>query len=185
MEPKETKSFQQSQPPNLNQTASKTPKTTRIPDISPLSSSSGNGAEPPPTTLWEGLRLPIKRTLSILVPLLILILVGSGLFNLVRGAIEGLTKKPTTSTQTTEQPITQSSPTTTPTVASSDKNNCTDLPTRMTNAKITAAQVDKLFYQTYPDRVNKPLSVDTITERNLRQEWCSIANKLIEQKSSK
>jgi hypothetical protein len=58
-------------------------------------------------------------------------------------------------------------------------------------------QVDKVFYQTYPallkqrwrERVNKPLA-DTATvgvasrneNRILRQEWCAVANKLIEQK---
>jgi hypothetical protein len=64
----------------------------------------------------------------------------------------------------------------------SDKKNCTDLPTRMTKAKMTSQKVDKVFYQTYPDRVNKPLA-DTAIDRNLRQEWCEVANKLIEQKS--
>jgi hypothetical protein len=62
----------------------------------------------------------------------------------------------------------------------------------MSTAKITGQQVDNVFYQTYPDllkqrwreRVNKPLA-DTSIDRNLRQEWCAVANKLIEQRSSK
>ncbi len=68
---------------------------------------------------------------------------------------------------------------TTPTTASSDKNHCTDLPNRMTKAKITSQQVDQVFYQIYPDRVNQPLA-DTAIDRALRQEWCVVANKLIE-----
>ncbi len=54
----------------------------------------------------------------------------------------------------------------------------------MAKAKMTSQQVDKVFYQTYPDRVNKPLA-DTAIDRSLRQEWCAVANKLIEQKSTK
>ena len=87
---------------------------------------------------------------------------------------------------TTNQITEQSQPTTTntPTTASIDKNNCTDLPNRMAKAKMNSQQVDKVFYQTYPDRVNKPLT-DTTLDRNLRQEWCAVANKLIEQSSTK
>jgi hypothetical protein len=59
-------------------------------------------------------------------------------------------------------------------------------------AKVTGQQVDKMFYQAYPDllkqrwreRVNKPLA-DTSIDRALRQEWCAVANKLIEQSSTK
>lgn len=107
----------------------------------------------------------------------------AGLFNLAKGVSDSLTtKKPAITSQTTEQ----SQPTTanTPTTASTDRNNCTDLPTRMAKAKMTSQQVDKVFYQTYPDRVNKPLA-DTAIDRSLRQEWCAVANKLIEQKSTK
>jgi hypothetical protein len=39
--------------------------------------------------------------------------------------------------------------------------------------------VDKVFYQQYPDRANKALG-DTQLDRNLRQEWCGVANKLIQ-----
>jgi hypothetical protein len=181
MEPDETKSIQQPQSPNLNQTNSKTPATVRVGGISPLPQQSSSGESNPPPGLWEGLRLPLKRVGSIGFILFILALGISGLFNLAKGAIDSLTvKKPATTSQPTEQnqPIT-----TTPT-ASSDKNNCTDLPTRMAKAKMTSQQVDKVFYQTYPDRVNKPLA-DTATDRALRQEWCAVANKLIEQKPTK
>jgi hypothetical protein len=57
-------------------------------------------------------------------------------------------------------------------------NECLDLPTRMARANITPNQVDKVFYQKYPDRTNKALG-DTQLDRNLRQEWCAVANKLI------
>jgi hypothetical protein len=184
MEPDETKSIQQPQSPNLNLTDSKTPLTLHIAGIEPLPQRSSNSGESnPKPELWAGLRLPMKRVGSIVFILFILALVISGLFNLAKGAIDSLTaKKPAT----TSQPVEQSQPITTPTptTASSDKNNCTDLPARMTKAKMTSQQVDKVFYQTYPDRVNKPLA-DTATDRNLRQEWCAVANKLIEQKPAR
>ena len=184
MEPDETKSIERPQSPTLNQTNSKTPATVHIAGISPLPQQSSGGESNPPPGLWQGLRLPIKRVGSIVVVLLILALIGSGLFNLAKGAIDSLTaKKQVMTSSTTER--SQANTTTTPTTtASSDKNNCTDLPTRMTKAKITGQVVDKVFYQTYPDRVNKPLA-DTATDRALRQEWCAIANKLIEQKPTK
>jgi cytoskeletal protein RodZ len=183
MEPKETQSFPQSQQPHLNQTTNKVPPTVRVEGSSPLSSSSGNGDEPPPTTLWEGLRLPMKWAIAIVVPLFVLILLASGLWNLAQGFLKSFNSpKSTPTTQTSSQPTTTPNPTTSPTTASSEQNNCTDLPARMAKANITAAQVDKLFYQTYPDRVNKPLTTDTKTDRNLRQEWCSIANQLIDKK---
>jgi hypothetical protein len=184
MEPDETKSIQQPESPTLNQTDSKTPPTVHIAGISPLPQQSSSGESNPPPGLWEGLRLPLKRVGSIVFILLILALGVSGLFNLAKGAIDSLTvKKPAT---TTSQPTEQSQPSTSPnpTTASSDKNNCTDLPTRMTKAKITSQQVDRVFYQTYPDRVNKPLA-DTTVDRALRQEWCAVANKLIEQNPTK
>jgi hypothetical protein len=49
---------------------------------------------------------------------------------------------------------------------------------------MTSQQVDKVFYQTYPDRVNKPLA-DTAIDRNLHQEWCAVVNKLIDRSSTK
>jgi hypothetical protein len=178
MEPDETKSIQQPESPTLNQTDSKTLPTVHIAGISPLPQQPSSGESNPPPGLWEGLRLPLKRVGSIVFILFILALGVSGLFNLAKGAIDSLTaKKPATTSQPTEQ----SQPITTPTTASSDRNNCTDLPTRMTKAKMTSQQVDKVFYQTYPDRVNKPLA-DTANDRNLRQEWCGVANKLIEKK---
>jgi hypothetical protein len=183
METDETKSIQQPQSPNLNKTNSKTPPTVHVAGISPLPQRSSSGESMPPPGLWAGLRLPVKRVGTIVFILFMLALGVSGLFNLAKVALDSLaTKKPATSSQ----PVEQSPPITTPTstTASSDKNNCTDLPTRMTTAKINSQQVDKVFYQTYPDRTNKPLS-DTAIDRNLRQEWCAVANKLIDRKSTK
>jgi hypothetical protein len=183
MEPDETKSIEQSQSPTLNQTNSKTPSTVHIAGISPLPQASSGGESDSQPGLWAGLRLPMKRIGTIVFILLILALVVSGLFNLAKGAIDSLTAKKTgTNIQATEQSQRTSSQT--PTTASSDKNNCTDLPARMIKAKITGKEVDKVFYQTYPDRVNKPLA-DTATDRNLRQDWCGVANKLIDRKLGK
>ena len=188
METDETKSIQQPQSPTLKQTDSKTPPTVHVPGISPLPQRSSSDESISPPGLWAGLRLPMKRVGTIAFILFILALGVSGLFNLAKGAVDSLTaKKPTPTSQPTEQnqPSTTNIPTTSnPIATNSDKNNCTDLPTRMTTAKIASQQVDKVFYQTYPNRSNKPLS-DTTTDRALRQEWCAVANKLIEQKSPK
>jgi hypothetical protein len=185
MESDETKSIQQPQPPTLHQIDSKAP-TIKM-GISPLQQHSSNGESTPQPGLWQELRLPMKRIGTVVFILFILALIVSGLFNLAKGAIDSLTdKKPTLTSQPTEQsqPSTNNSPIpNNPTVTNSDKNNCTDLPTRMMTAKVTGQQVDKMFYQAYPDRVNKPLA-DTSIDRNLRQEWCAVANKLIDQKAT-
>jgi hypothetical protein len=181
MESDETKSIQQPQTPTLNQIDSKAP-TLQI-GISPVPQQPSSGGSNPQSGLWKELRLPMKRIGTVVFILFILALGVSGLFNLAKAAMDSLTaKKPAMTNQSTEQ----SQPTTTnnPTTTSSDRNNCTDLPTRMAKAKMTSQQVDKVFYQTYPDRANKPLA-DTATDRALRQEWCAIANKLIAQKLSK
>jgi hypothetical protein len=187
MESDETKSIQQPQPPTLHQIDSKAP-TLQI-GISPLPQRASNSGESNPKPgLWQELRLPVKRIGTAVFVLFVLALGVSGLFNLAKGAIDSLTvKKPSPTNQPTQQsqPSTTSSSTTSnPTATNSDRNNCTDLPTRMSTAKITGQQVDKVFYQTYPDRVNKPL-VDTTVDRALRQEWCAVANKLIEKSATK
>jgi hypothetical protein len=80
MEPDETKSIQQPQSPNLDRTNSKTVPTIQI-GISPLPAQlSSDGFDRQPG-FWEGLRLPAKRVGTILFLLLILLLIGSGLFN--------------------------------------------------------------------------------------------------------
>jgi hypothetical protein len=182
MESDETKSIQPPQPPTLNQIDSKAP-TIKM-GISPLPQQFSSGESTPQPGLWQELRLPMKRIGTVVFILFILAMGVSGLFNIAKGAIDSLSaKKPAT---TTSQPTEQSQPITTPTptTAISDKNNCTDLPTRMSKAKMTSQEVDKVFYQTYPDRVNKPLA-DTTVDRNLRQEWCAVANQLIDRKSTK
>jgi hypothetical protein len=181
MEPEETKSIQQTQSPSLNDTNSKTPPTIHVAGVEPLTHQTSTDELEHKPGFWSGLRLPGKRVGTIAFFLLILILICSGLINLAKGAIDSLTvKKPIPTNQQTEQ--SQPNTNNTPTTASSDRNNCTDLSTRMTKAKITGQQVDKVFYQTYPDRINKPLT-DTAIDRSLRQEWCAIANKLIEEKN--
>ncbi|PSB56614.1 hypothetical protein [Chamaesiphon polymorphus] len=179
MEPKETQSLHQSQPPNLNQTPIETPQTVRMGGSSPLSSSSGSGEVESQPGLWAGLRLPLKRTAIVVSGLFIIALILSGLFNVAKSIIAGFSKPQPLATS---QPQIEPSVSPAPTTAISPENKCLDLPTRMSKAKIVAADVDKLFYQKYPDRVNKPLTTDTVTERNLRQEWCAIANQLIDKK---
>lgn len=185
MEPKETKSFHQSQPPNLNETSDKTPKTVAIPGMSPLPQQPSSGQNPPKIGFWEGLRWPLQRTAIVCGSLFIVLLVLSGLFNFAKGVIDGFTKpKPIATTQPQVQPIIQPTPSASPTTASSPENKCLNTPQQMAQAKITTPQVDKIFYQKHPDRVNNPIS-SSAADRPLRQEWCAIANELVEQKQPK
>lgn len=192
MEPDETTSVRLPQFSPPHRTDNQTPTTVQITDsLSPSqrSRSSDRGRSKPRPGLWKTRRLAIKRTGAIVVILLVLALICAGILNLVKGAIwysqhfanDSLTGQQPVSPKPFDRLQTNSA---NPTTVSSDKNNCTDLPTRMTNAQITSQQVDKLFYQTYPDRVNRPLTNAAI-DRDLRQEWCAVANKIIEQKFTK
>jgi hypothetical protein len=190
MEPDETKSVRLPQFSNPNRTYSKTPPTIQITSSSPQPQiSSHRGRSKPKPRLRKVWRLAMKRTGAIVIILFVLALIFAGLFNLAKGAIwysqsfanDNRTAQPSVTPKPFEQIQTSS---TAPATASSDKNNCTDLPIRMTNAKIDSQQVNKIFYQTYPERVNRPLT-DTVIDRALRQEWCAVANKIIEQKFTK
>ena len=91
METDETKSVQQPQSPTRKQTDSKTSATAQFGGISPLPQRSSNSGDRPQPDLWTGLRLPLKRTGTIVIIILILALLASGLFNLAKGAMESLT----------------------------------------------------------------------------------------------
>jgi hypothetical protein len=174
MDPKETKTFESSKSPNPNQTSSKTQKTKHILGVSPLEQSASNTNLESSPKFWAGLRKPMKWAVTIVVPILILALVVSGLFNLVQGLMKGENTPQSIPTTPTNDRST-SSPSSI--VASTSKNECLDLPTRMAQSKITIQEVDKVFHQKYPDRTNKALG-DTQLDRNLRQEWCAIGNRL-------
>jgi hypothetical protein len=172
MDPKETKTFESSQPTNLNQTSSKTQKTQHIPGISPLQPAANNTQLESQPEFWGGLRKPMKWAVTIGGTIFVLALISSLLFNFAASLMKG-NKAPK------EILPDRSTPSPSPTISSASKNECMDLPTRMAKANITAKQVDKVFYQKYPDRLNKGLG-DTEVDRNLRQEWCKVANKLIQ-----
>jgi hypothetical protein len=185
MDPKETKTFESSQSPNLNQTSSRTQKTLHIPGVMPMQPSISKTQLESESGFWTVLRKPMRLMVKIVVPIIILALLGSGLFNLVQGMMKG--DKSPKEIVVDRFPKAEASPTTpspSPTISTTAKNECMDLPTRMAKANITAKQVDRLFYQKYPDRSNKPLG-DIQLDRNLRQEWCGVANKLIDNQTSK
>jgi hypothetical protein len=178
MDPKETKTFESNQPPNLNQTSSKTQKTQHIPGVMPMQPSITKTQLESESGFWTVLRKPMRLMVKIVVPILILALLGSGLFNLVQGMMKG--DKAPKEIVVDRFPKAEAPPTTSsssPIVSTTTKNECMDLPTRMTQSKIDTKQVDKVFYQKYPDRMNKALG-DTQLDRNLRQEWCAIGNRL-------
>ncbi len=174
----ETKSFEQTQSPDLNGTSSKTPDTIHVPGVQPLKNPIKTAEFEARPGFWEDLRKPAKWAITFFVPLAVLILLGVGLFNVAKWAIGSWTTKPSVSPQATEQPVVSPRPT----AVVKSKSGCTDLPVRMAQAKVTGMQVDKAFYQAHPDRVGKPL---TEADADLKQEWCSIADRLISQKSAK
>lgn len=178
MDTDETKSFDlSSQAPNLDETSSKTPKTLGVLGVSPLPEISNNDMDKSQPRLG----LLMKWMVVIGLAAFFLIAGSVGLFNLAKGGIDGLTAK--------KAPIDPIDPDTirpnSPVKISNSKNSCTkDLASRMAQSKVTSKQVDKIFYQTYPDRQSKPLG-DTPTEASLRQQWCLIADELIIKKQVK
>jgi hypothetical protein len=140
------------------------------------------GNLPRKTTVWQDLRLPLKWMVTIVPVLFVLIAVPIIAFNAAKGFISGGNASRQKEAGTTATPTT--APTANPVASgnSSPDNGCTDIATRLTLAKITPQKVDAVFYRKYPDRLNKPLN-DTTEDRNLRQEWCSIAERLISAQS--
>jgi hypothetical protein len=179
MDHDETKSRQQPQSPDLNGTSSKTPDTLVVPGMQPLKDRIKTAEFSARPGFWEELRKPAKLVITFLVPVAVVILLGSGLFNVAKWAIDSWTAKKPVSQPPTEQPVVKASPSPT---AVAKSNGCADLPARMVLAKVTGVQVDKAFYKAHPDRVGKPL---TEADADLKKEWCSIADRLITQKSAR
>jgi hypothetical protein len=176
----ETKSMQQPQSPDLTGTDSKTPDTIRI-GVSPIKDPIKTEDFAARPGFWEELRKPAKWVITVLVALAVVILIGSGLFNMAKWVIGSWTTKQPVSQPTTEQPVVNASPS--PTVVAKSDNGCTaDLPMRMAQAKVNGVQVDKVFYKAHPNRVGKLL---TEADADLNKEWCLIADRLITQKSAR
>jgi hypothetical protein len=181
MDPKETKPFQPSTPPNFNKTSKKTLATIRIPGIERIKKRATSGAENTKAILWEGLRLPLKRTALTFGGLFLLILLGSWGVNAVKGMLGGSSQTATT----TENPTVASSPAASNKTATGTKTeSCATVMARMGAAKVSSKQVDRVFYQKHPDRVKNPITAKA-EDKDLRQEWCSIADQLIEQSKTK
>jgi hypothetical protein len=180
MDHDETKSRQQPQSPDLNGTSSKTPDTLVVPGMQPLKNPIKTAEFAARPGFWEDLRKPAKWVLTFLVPLLVLILIGSGLFNLAKSMFGGKSANQSVPQQATEKPVVNASPS--PTAVAKSNSGCADISVRMTQAKVTGVQVDKAFYKAHPDRVGKPL---TEADADLKKEWCSIADRLITQKSAR
>jgi hypothetical protein len=60
---------------------------------------------------------------------------------------------------------------------------CSGMTAKMQTAKVSSRQVDKIFWQKHPDKLNKPiapLAPKAIgNDPALRQEWCQIAGELV------
>jgi hypothetical protein len=181
MDPRETKPFQPSIPPDFNKTSKKTLATIRIPGIERIKKRSTSGAKNTRANLWEGLRLPLKRTALTFGGLFLLILLGSWGVNAVKGMLGGSSKTATT----TESPSAASSPAASNQAATGTKTeSCATVMARMEPAKVSSKQVDRVFYQKHPDRVKNPITAKA-EDNDLRQEWCSIADQLIEQSKTR
>ena len=178
MDHDETKSRQQPQSPDLNGTSSKDPDTLVVPGMQRLKNPIKTDEFEARPGFWEELRKPAKLVITFLLPVAVVVLIGSGLFNVAKWAINSQSAKKPVSSQPTEQPFVNA----VPRPKAVAKSGCVDLPVRMAQAKVTGVQVDKAFYGAHPDRVGKPL---TEADGELKKEWCSIADRLIAQKSAK
>jgi hypothetical protein len=181
MDPKATKPFQPNPTPSRNKTSRKTLMTLRIPGIERLQRRTNNTEETTTAaSLWEGLRLPLKRTALTFGGLFLLILLGSWGVNGVKSMLGGSSKTATT----TETPRVASSPAASTKATDTKTESCATVTARMGAAKVSSKQVDKVFYQKHPDRVKNPITAKA-EDKELRQEWCSIADQLIEQAKTK
>jgi hypothetical protein len=182
MDPKKTKPMQPSTPSNSNKTLKKTLATIRIPGIERLKQRSTSGVQQSTrASLWEGLRIPLIRTALAFGGLFLVILLGSWMVNAVKGMLGGSSNTATS----TEKPSVASSPAANNTAATGNKTeSCSTVMARMKEAKVSSQQVDRVFYQKHPDRVKNPITAKA-EDQSLRQEWCSIADRLIEQGTKK
>jgi hypothetical protein len=117
------------------------------------------------TPIQEDFKLPLKRVGLAFVGLFATVWLVSAVYGAISGLISG--RKP----QATASPAA-----TKPDQAKADA--CSGMTAKMSAAKVSAKQVDKIFWQKHPDKLNKSIGNDA----TLRQEWCQIAADLVGKK---
>jgi hypothetical protein len=126
----------------------------------------GQGVSQKTTTpIQEDFRLPLKRVGLAFVGLFATIWLASAVYGVVAGFISGRKPQVTASPAATKPEQTKT-------------DACSGMTAKMLAAKVNAKQVDKVFWQKHPDKLNKPIGNDV----TLRQEWCQIAAELVSKK---
>jgi hypothetical protein len=118
--------------------------------------------------ITDDFRKPLKRVGLALGAVFIAILLISFIYNAVAGMFQKVLPQ--------ASPVVASSPALAPVNASPDA--CTGMSAKMKTARVSGKQVDRVFWQKHPDRVNKTLDLSAAADRELRQEWCQIAGEL-------
>jgi serine/threonine protein kinase len=110
---------------------------------------------------------PMKYVGGGILSLFLVIAILNWIVQGIGGVISGMTKPQSSSVNT---PTATISPT---------SGSCLNINDRMKAAKISSKDVNKRFYQKYPDRRNRPLDRNNIEDRKLMTEWCQIAEILV------
>ncbi len=153
------------------------PKTWQAPRLHPGEPISEEEKSP----ILDDFRQPLKRVGVAIAALFITGLLISLIVNAIAGLFRGAAPQPPASSLVAASPqvaISKEVAKAIPTSHNENRNACTDIPTKMKAAQISSQQVDRVFWQKHPDRVNKTLDLSAATDRTLRQEWCQIAGDL-------
>jgi hypothetical protein len=117
------------------------------------------------TPMGQDFKMPLRRVGLALFALFIVIWLISSVYGAVTGFFSN--RKP----QVAVSPVAVA-----PEQAKTDI--CNGMTAKMLAAKVSSKQVDKVFWQKHPDKLNKPIGNDAV----LRQEWCKIAEELVGKK---
>jgi hypothetical protein len=150
--------------PVIPKTSNQQPQTLRI---SPLV---GKGIEQQTKVpVLQELRKPLKWVLVGGIALFVGVWLLTSIYNMVLGFGKSKT-----------DPVTKISPVATSTSTKTATNNaCDKIDAKMKAAQIKSTQVDKVFWQKYPDRKSKLIDANDAASQ---QEWCAIASELAEKK---
>ncbi len=117
------------------------------------------------TPIQEDFKLPLKRVGLAFVGLFVTIWLASAVYGVVSGFFSGRKPQATASPAATKPEQTKT-------------DACSGMTAKMLAVKVSTKQVDKIFWQKHPDKLNKPIGNDA----TLRQEWCQIATELVGKK---
>jgi hypothetical protein len=143
-----------------NKTSAQAPKTWSF------GLGKGNGFhEKTAPPLWSDFGRPLKQVGFAVVGLFVAIWLISVLYKTASGWF-------------TKNSATEAAASPTATLSPSAQDSCLGMTAKMQTAKVSAKQVDKIFWQKHPNLANKSIGNDA----SLRQEWCQIAEELVGKK---